>query len=91
MSAAGKPLPTSPGCVDSLAKGWVVTVEGQRCRVLGRVDPTRWRLERIDTPTRQTFTVPMGAPPMARVEGSLRSRGLLGNVVAQVGLFGRTG
>ncbi len=88
MAAVGQPLRTSDGCQDSLAKGWIVTVEGQRCRVLGRVDPTRWRLERLDKPTRQTFTVPIGAAPMARVEGSLRSRGLLPNMAPQVALFG---
>lgn len=86
-----QPLRVSDGCQDSLAKGWIVTVDGQRCRVLGRVDAHRWRLERIDTKTRQTFTVPLGHPSMVRVEGSLRQRGLLPNVAPQVALFGRPG
>lgn len=64
--------------MDSLAKGWVVTVDGHRCRVLGRVDDRRWRLERIDRPTRETFTVAVGAVEMESVERSLRGRGLLG-------------
>lgn len=86
-----QPLRTSDGCMDSLAKGWIVTVEGQRCRVLGRVDAHRWRLERIDTRTRQTFTLAIGAAEMRKVEGSLRARGLLPESVAQVALFGSVG
>jgi len=67
--------------MDSLAKGWIVSVKGERCRVLGRVDAHRWRLERTDTKTRQTFTYPIGAVEMARVEASLRGRGLLPEVL----------
>jgi len=84
------PLRCSDGCMDSLAKGWIVVVKNERCRVLGRVDATRWRLERLDTPTRQTFTLPLGHPSMARVEGSLRSRGLLA-AAPTLDLFGRAG
>lgn len=71
-------LRITPGTVDSLAKGWIVTVNGDRCRVLGRADRWRWRLERLDRPTRERFTVAIGAVEMESVERSLRARGLLG-------------
>jgi hypothetical protein len=71
------PLRTSPGCTDALAKGWVVEVRGVRCRVLGRCPGDRWRLERMDTPTRETFTLARGAEEMRKVEASLAGRGLL--------------
>lgn len=70
-------LRVTPGCADSLAKGWIITVAGVRCRVLGRADRWRWRLERIDTPTRERFTLAIGAAEMESVERSLRGRGLL--------------
>jgi len=71
-------LRLSPGTVDSVAKGWIVTIRGDRCRILGRADPRRWRVERIDRPTRETFTIAVGAVEMESVERSLRGRGMLG-------------
>lgn len=71
-------LRVTQGCIDSLAKGWIVTLAGDRCRVLGRADRWRWRVERIDRPTRERFTVAIGAPGMESVEASLRRRGMLG-------------
>ena len=66
----------SPGCIDALGKGWIVEVRGVKCRLLGRASPTRWRIERIDT--RETGTLEIGAPEMAKIEDSLRGRGKLG-------------
>ena len=67
----------SPGCTDTLARGWVIEVGGRKCRVLGR-SPVGWELEVLsDKRRRERLTLKAGATEMAKVETSLRGRGLL--------------
>ena len=67
----------SPGCTDTLARGWVIEVDGRKCRVLGR-SPVGWEVEVLsDKRQRERLTLRTGAPEMAKVEESLRRRGLL--------------
>ena len=69
----------SPGCTDSLARGWVIEVGGRKCRVLGR-SPVGWELEVIPPDgrsRRERLTLRPGAAEMGKVEDSLRRRGLL--------------
>lgn len=57
------------GAVDSkVGRGWVVVVDGVRCRVLGMVGGDRWRLVR---PDRSTFLLAAGSPETATIEASL--------------------
>jgi hypothetical protein len=63
------------GAVDTkAARGWVVVVDGVRCRVLGTVGADRWRLLR---PDRSTFLLAAGSPPIAAVEATLARLGRL--------------
>ena len=69
----------SPGCTDTLARGWVIEVGGQKCRVLGR-SPVGWEVEVIPPDgrsQRERLTLPRGAAEMRKIEDSLRARGLL--------------
>ena len=67
----------SPGCTDTLARGWVIEVGGRKCRVLGR-SPVGWELEVLsDKRRRERLPLKAGATEMAKVETSLRGRGLL--------------
>ena len=61
--------------ISPLARGWVATIAGQPCRVLGLASRERWRLRR---PNGEAFTVAVGAVEMAKIEESLRRAGKLG-------------
>jgi hypothetical protein len=61
--------------ISPLARGWVATIAGQPCRVLGLASRERWRLRR---PNGEHFTVAVGAVEMAAIEASLRRAGKLG-------------
>ena len=63
------------GAVDTkAARGWVVVVDGVRCRVLGTVGADRWRLLR---PDRSTFLLAAGSPAFAAFEATLARLGPL--------------
>ena len=54
------------GAVDTkAARGWIVVVDGVRCRVLGTVGADRWRLLR---PDRSTFLLAAHAPAFAAAD-----------------------
>lgn len=82
-------LRCSPGCADSLGKGWVLTVDRERVRVLGRTPSGLWRVERIDARGRTTRDVREDSPGLRPMVDSLTKRGKI--VSGAVDLFGRSG
>lgn len=89
MGAVDPGLRCSPGCADSIGKGWVLVIEKERVRVLGRTPAGLWRVERIDVARKPTRDVAGTHPGLVPLVGSLTKRGLLAARVAD--LFGRSG